>query len=70
MLKNSVGVLDEGYRGEMIFRFQRFYGDEIYSVGDRIGQIIIIPRPYVVIQEVNELSESQRGDGRFGHTGK
>ncbi len=69
MLKNSIGVLDSGYRGEMIFRFHRF-SNEIYEVGERIGQIMVIPRPYMVIEEVDNLSESERGTGGFGHTGK
>ncbi|MEX2016942.1 MAG: dUTP diphosphatase [Candidatus Pacearchaeota archaeon] len=70
MLKNSVGVLDSGYRGELILRFQKFAGQEIYEAGDRIGQIIILPYPFVKIEETNELEESNRGSGGFGHTGK
>lgn len=69
MLKNSVGILDEGYRGEMIFRFQRF-GEKIHDIGDKIGQIMVIPRPHVIIEEVQKLSESSRGEGGFGSTGK
>jgi dUTP pyrophosphatase len=69
MLKNSVGVLDSGYRGELIFRFQKF-GEEIYEVGDRIGQIMILPYPIVKVEEVLELGESKRGEGGWGHTGK
>lgn len=69
MLKNSVGVLDEGYRGEMIFRFHRS-GEEIYSIGDKIGQIMVIPRPNITIEEAESLSESSRGKGGFGSTGK
>ena len=69
MLKNSVGVLDSGYRGELILRFQRTGGD-LYEVGERIGQIMLIPHPYVDVQEVSELSETTRGEGGFGSTGK
>lgn len=42
----------------------------IYEVGDRIGQIIIMPYPYIEFKEVNELSESERGLGGWGSTGK
>ena len=69
MLKNSVGVLDSGYRGELILRFNQF-GEENYEIKERIGQIIIIPYPNIEIKEVEELSETSRGDGGFGSTGK
>lgn len=68
MLCNSVGVLDSGYRGELIFRFQKF-GKDHYEVGDRIGQIMILPYPQVEVEEVNELSETQRGSDGLGSTG-
>ena len=69
MLKNCVGVLDSGYRGELVFKFQKF-NEEVYEVGDRIGQIIVIPYPMIKVDEVFELGESKRGDGGWGHTGK
>lgn len=69
MLCNSVGILDSGYRGELVFRFQKF-GEEIYKVGERIGQIIIIPYPNIEIEEVKTLSHSFRGEGGWGSTGR
>lgn len=68
ILANHVGVLDSGYRGELKFRFKKT-GEDIYDVGERIGQIIIIPYPKVEVEEVDELSETVRGDGAFGSTG-
>ena len=68
ILANHVGVLDSGYRGELILRFRKI-GEEVYSVGDRIGQIIIIPYPKINFKEVDELSESERGEGKFGSSG-
>lgn len=68
ILSNHVGVLDSGYRGELKFRFKKL-GEEIYGVGDRIGQIIILPYPKVEFEEVKELSETSRGEGGFGSTG-
>ena len=68
ILCNSVGVLDSGYRGEVIFRFKKV-GEEIYEIGERVGQILIIPYPFVKIEEVEELSDSERADGGFGSTG-
>lgn len=74
-LSNSVGVIDSHYRGEIMFKFrmaraQEYVKDPIYSVGERIGQIIIIPFPDVVFSEADELSETDRGEGGYGSTGK
>ena len=97
-LSNSVGVIDSGYRGEIMFKFRpsiiipnpfvlwlkRFvlkkrgtYHSGItvehfreYSVGDRIGQLIIMPYPEIEFEESNELSDSERGTGGYGSTGK
>ena len=68
-LSNSVGVLDSGYRGELKFRFYK-HGSYEYGVGDRVGQIMIIPFPRVVVEEVESLGESERGEGGFGSSGK
>lgn len=76
-LTNSTGVLDSGYRGEVFFKFKRpsrfinlFEDCSIYNIGDRIGQIIILPYPQIEFEEVEELSETDRGIGGFGSTGK
>jgi dUTP pyrophosphatase len=45
-------------------------GGKMYEVGERIGQIIIMPYPQIEFKEVEELSETNRGDGGFGSTGK
>lgn len=75
MLKNSVGVIDSGYRGEIKFRFreleppeQRYPHPGIYKKGDRIGQLMIIPIPKIQFVEVDELSNTDRGTGGFGST--
>lgn len=68
-MANSVGVLDSGYRGELKLRFRK-HGISDYAVGDRVGQIIIIPFPFVEFEEAEELSPSLRGEGGFGSTGK
>jgi len=72
-LTNHVGVIDSGYRGEIMFKFRPINGIEdafIYAVGDRVGQLIIIPYPSIEFVETGELSDSDRGDGGFGSTGK
>jgi len=66
---NSVGVLDSGYRGELKIRFYK-HGDNEYEIGERIGQIIILPFPKIELEEAKELLDTKRGDGGFGSTGK
>ncbi|MFV0189091.1 hypothetical protein OBK29_04045 [Empedobacter falsenii] len=105
LLSNSVGILDSGYRGEVMFKFKKQINNEKsvlntiiavqnmaeikddfkqlgllneddienfteYQLGDRIGQIIILPYPQIEFEEVEELSDSERGKGGYGSTGK
>jgi dUTP pyrophosphatase len=72
VLGNGVGVVDSGYRGEVCVRFKRIKEDrehQEYQVGDRVAQLIIVPYPSVELEEVEELSESERSTGGFGSTG-
>ena len=71
-LTNCVGVIDSGYRGEIQATFRKHKGvvSTKYGVGDRIAQIMIIPHPTIEFEEADELSDSERGDGGFGSTGK
>ena len=70
-LTNSVGVIDSGYRGEIQFTFNKTAGvpSKRYAVGDRIGQLIIMPYPTVIPIESDILSDTERGQGGFGSTG-
>jgi dUTP pyrophosphatase len=69
-LSNSVGVIDSGYRGELQATFNKNEGPiNKYEIGDRIAQIIILPYPKVLFTEVEELSNTERGEGGFGSTG-
>lgn len=102
ILSNSVGVLDNSYRGEVSFKFKPssvFYEDmeapegklgtdsdnfdkivlptdenfipiQVYEIGDRIGQLIIMPYPEIEFIESDELSETERGEGGYGSTGR
>ena len=71
ILSNCVGVIDSGYRGELQATFKKTNGlDSIkYKVGERGGQIIILPYPTIYMTEVPELSNTERGSGGFGSTG-
>ncbi len=81
ILSNSVGVIDSGYRGEVMvkFKFNRPISNErniwgdfplMYEVGDRVAQLVIVELPKIKIVETDELSESERGTGGYGSTGK
>jgi dUTP pyrophosphatase len=79
ILSNHAGILDSGYRGEIMFKYKPNYQyflqseevkeQKIYSVGDRVGQLIIMPYPEVAWHVVDELSDSERGAGSYGSTG-
>lgn len=69
-LSNSVGVIDSGYRGSIKLRFK--YTDQLmktYEVGDRIGQLMIVPYPTISFKKVEELSNTERNNGGFGSSG-
>jgi dUTP pyrophosphatase len=70
-MSNSVGVIDSGYRGEIMvtFNMNNTNGAIYYSVGDRIAQLVIMPVPLVQYTEVDELSETNRGTAGHGSTG-
>ena len=68
-LTNSVGVIDSGYRGEIMLKFTRPELDSQYKVGDRVGQLIIMPYPQIKLEEVEDLGTTDRGRGGFGSTG-
>ena len=87
-LTNSSGILDSGYRGEVMFKYRNdnfarmdgglqnhlMMGDiafsNEYEVGDRVGQILILPYPKIEFVEVEELTETERGEGGYGSSGK
>ena len=93
VLSNSVGVIDSGYRGEIMVTFNIRMDNiiaqeldtaesleelseelhdipyDIYKVGDRIAQLVIVPVPFIQYREVDELSETERGEGGHGSTG-
>tara|TARA_R110001592_G_scaffold37519_5_gene125106 strand:- start:2366 stop:2788 length:423 start_codon:yes stop_codon:yes gene_type:complete len=70
-LTNSVGVIDSSYRGEIKARFKITFDSSgnLYKVGERCCQLIIMPYPRVDVVQVDELSETNRGQGGFGSTG-
>lgn len=68
---NCVGVIDSDYRGEVIVALHNDTNEtQIIQSGDRIAQIILLPYSPMTLEEVSELSDTDRGSGGFGSTGK
>jgi dUTP pyrophosphatase len=71
MLSCCVGVIDSDFRSSISMIFNVGYGGcSPYKPGDRIGQIVFVPVPAVELVESDELSETERGAGGYGSTGK
>jgi len=73
MMSNSVGVIDSGYRGEIQVTFNKLddcvLPEDVYEVGNRICQLVIIAIPTINLIPVQKLSDSDRGKGGHGSTG-
>jgi dUTP pyrophosphatase len=71
MLMNSLGVIDEDYKGEIMMGLYN-YGKEaqVIEPNERVAQMMLLPYAIHNIMEVEELSDSERGTGGIGSTGK
>lgn len=67
----SEGVVDMGYTGSIVVKLYN-HGDTDYQVkrGDKISQLVILPIITPELEQVEELDETERGDGGFGSTGR
>jgi dUTP pyrophosphatase len=70
-LANSPGLIDEGYRGEIIVAVVNLDPDQPVEIrkGDRIAQLVVVPFAGIEPAEVAELPQSSRGEAGFGSTG-
>lgn len=70
-LANGVGVIDSDYRGEICAGICNV-STEPYTISpqERIAQMVVAPVINVKLEEVSELDETERGEGKFGSTGK
>ena len=67
---NKVGVIDADYSGEIIVALHNHSEEtQTIEVGERIAQLVVAPFYHVEFEEVDELSETVRGEGGFGSTG-
>ncbi len=70
-LLNSPGTIDSDYRGEVGIIMSNFSKNNfVVKRGDRIAQLVLTQYTVADVIEVDTLSDSQRGEGGFGHTGK
>ena len=69
-LTNAPGTIDSDYRGEVVVLLVNL-GQEAHTIapGDRIAQLVIAPVTRVALVEAEALSDTERGEGGFGHTG-
>ena len=68
---NCTGVCDSDYRGEYIVAIHNDTNEEkVINPGERIAQLILMPYIPMTFKEVENLSETDRGSGGFGSTGK
>ena len=67
----ALGLVDEDYRGEIgVMAFNQSDEAISFAKGDRVAQMVILPYPKVEFLEVDELSDTERGTGGYGSTGK
>lgn len=70
-LTNCVGVIDSGYRGEIKAPlYNAGHDTQVVERGERVCQIVIVPFVTCECEEVEGLSDTERGDGGFGSTGR
>lgn len=68
-MANAVGVIDSGYRGEITAVFDVYNPNNTYRIGDRCCQLVIVPFIVAELVEVDELSETERGNKGYGSSG-
>lgn len=67
---NTPGTIDADYRGEVMVLLVNFSNDDfVINDGERIAQMVIARHEQGVFVEVDELDETERGEGGYGHTG-
>ena len=69
-LSNSCGLLDVGFQNEILFKYRitKPFSENVYNVGERVGQILIMENPRIEFVEVENLTGYNRGGG-FGSSG-
>jgi len=70
VLGNLVGLIDSDYQGQLLVScWNRSDAAFIIQIGERIAQLVFVPVVQVAFEQVEDFTESDRGQGGFGHTG-
>ena len=70
ILRNTIGIIDSDYRGElMLMCTNKGFDAIILKEYERVAQLVIIPYAKVDLEVVESLKDTKRGTGGFGHTG-
>ena len=70
-IKAMAGLVDAPYRGELIVCMFNLNDHEfVFEAGQKVAQLVVLPTLYPAFTEVKELSDTTRGEGGFGSTGK
>lgn len=69
-LSNAVGVIDSDFRGELKVKLAADNANYLVEPGERIAQVMLLPLPTIFFDAVDELSDTSRGTGGFGSSGK
>ena len=70
-LANSIGLIDGGYRGELVGMVDNIYNEDFHvKRGERYFQLVAVDSSPIDFELVKELSKSSRGEGGFGSTGR
>lgn len=71
VLGNLVGLIDSDYQGQlMVSCWNRGKDSFVIEPGDRIAQLVIVPVLQVALARVDEFTQTERGEGGFGHSGR
>lgn len=70
-IKAMAGLVDAPYRGELIVCMYNLNDSEfVFEAGQKVAQLVVLPTLYPTFEEVEELTDTSRGAGGFGSTGK
>ena len=70
-IKTMAGLVDAPYRGELLVCMYNLNESEfVFEAGQKVAQLVVLPTLYPTFEEVAQLSDTSRGSGGFGSTGK
>ena len=70
-IKTMAGLVDAPYRGELLVCMYNLNDTKfVFEAGQKVAQVVVLPTLYPAFEEVQELSDTSRGNGGFGSTGK